>query len=137
MILSIPGITSGPTTWWRCHAPRAHSSRRGRRPGGEGGGGEVDGGEGGGGEGGGGEGGGGEGGGGEGGGDGGGEGGGGEGGGLASVSAAMKITILYTHVGFSVTIAVVGAEGYLRATRRRVEARPPPLLQSPLPPVYD
>ena len=46
MILSIPGITSGPTTWRRYHAPRAHSSRRGRRPGCEGGGGEGGGGEG-------------------------------------------------------------------------------------------
>ena len=96
---------------------------------GEGGGGEGEGG-GGEGEGGGGE---GEGGGGEGEG-GGGEGGGGEGGGA---KAWMKITNEYTHVGFSLTIAVVGAEGYLRATRRRLEARPPPLLQSPFPPVYD
>ena len=63
-----------------------------------------------------------------------GEGGGGEG---VGAKAAMKSTNLYTHVGFSWTIAVVGAEGYLRATSRRLEARPPPALQVPSPPVND
>ena len=80
----------------------------------------------------------GEGGGGDGCGEGGGEGGGKSGaGGLASVSAATKTTILYTHVGFSVIIVVDVALGYLRATRRRLEARPPSALQVPEPPVYD
>jgi hypothetical protein len=64
---------------------------------------------------------------------GGGEGGGGEGGGA---KASMKTTKEYTHVGFSLTIMVVGAEGYLRATRRRVEAIPG-LLPQLVPPVYD
>jgi hypothetical protein len=49
----------------------------------------------------------------------------------------MKITIWYMHVGYSVTIKVTGAEGYLRATRRRLEAIPTPALQVPEPPVYD
>jgi hypothetical protein len=48
----------------------------------------------------------------------------------------MKTTKEYTHVGFSLTIMVVGAEGYLRATRRRVEAIPG-LLPQLVPPVYD
>jgi hypothetical protein len=47
-----------------------------------------------------------------------GEGGGGEG---VGAKAAMKSTNLYTCIGSSVTIAVVGAEGYLRATRRKVD----------------
>ena len=50
----------------------------------------------------------------------------------------MKITIGYLHFGYSVTIKVTGAEGYLRATRRRLEAIPT-LLQPEgmLPKVYD
>jgi hypothetical protein len=43
----------------------------------------------------------------------------------------MKITILYVSNGSSVIIVVTGAEAFLRATRRRVEARPP------VPSVYD
>jgi hypothetical protein len=38
----------------------------------------------------------------------------------------MKITNERKHVGYSLTIMVVGAEGDLRATRRRLEAIPAP-----------
>jgi hypothetical protein len=46
---------------------------------------------------------------------------GGNAGGEGGAKAAMKSTNLYTCIGLSVTIAVVGAEGYLRATRRKVD----------------
>ena len=109
----------------KVYAPSTAHGKGGGEGGGGGGGGE---GEGGGGEG---EGGGGE---------GGGEGGGGEGGGAmpagnrggdGGAKAAMKSTILYVCIGFSVIITVNGALRYLRATRRRVETR------LSVPPVYD
>jgi hypothetical protein len=53
----------------------------------------------------------------------------------------MKMTNERKHVGLSLTIMVVGAEGYLRATRRRLEdiALCPTTLQpeAAVPPVYD